>query len=208
MHAGPADFAFWPHRRESEHAVEGRPEADGIDQIAAADADPAEQQAGNRRTDQHGRLEADSAERQPGGHLLVRQQPGCEGATGRSADGHETGLQCDEGKHAHHRGVSEEALQGQQNRHRELPDGGSQHQPAAIDAIRQTAADQADHDHRHGLRNANGAGPDGASGELPHLEHHRDDRHLAAEAGEGATDPQPPEHRRCLQRRQVYQRAR
>ncbi|MEV4579840.1 hypothetical protein AB0K16_42005 [Nonomuraea jabiensis] len=70
-----------------------------------------------------------------------------------------------------------------------MPDGGDEAEPPAVQPVDERSGEQPERDERDRLRQADGAGPRDAAYHLPDLEHHLDDRHLAAKTGQGLADP-------------------
>jgi hypothetical protein len=185
--------AEWPQRGQPEHAVQRGTERQGVDRIAGGDAPLPDDQAAERRTHQHRELEAEVGQRDPGRHLVRRQQPDRERPAG-------WGTQCGAGRLQRHQAEQHpprsdpgERLAGQQAGDHYLPKRRDQHQFPAVDRIGQRTADQAEHHHRNRFGEHDRADADRAAGELPGLVQHGDGGQLAAESGQVAADPQPAE---------------
>lgn len=109
--------------------------------------------------------------------------------------GDEAGLNCDQPQNTGDRKVPEEALECEEERTHGLPAGREQIELPAVHPVDERPDEETERDEWNRLRQPDGARPRGALRHLPDLEHHGDECHLAAEPGQGLTEPQPPELR-------------
>jgi hypothetical protein len=139
-------------------------------------------------------------QREAGGDLLARQQPGGERAPRRRPERGARRLHRDQHQHDAQQPQVERGLQGQQPGRDGGAGAGEQHEPAPVDPVGEGAAEQPERDHRQALGEPDHAHPDRAVGEVPDLVQHRDQGDLAAERARRGAEPQPAEVRVRAQR--------
>lgn len=174
---------------------------------AAEKPQPHDDQPRQRGTGQHRRLEGDVGQREPGRHLVTRQEPDREGAPGGCAESTATRPQCDQGEQQQHAAVVRQGLRAQPRGGHYLSRGGGPYHRTAVMGVGQRPADQAEQHQRQTGGEPDGARAHRAARQLPDLGQHRHVGRLGAELGGGGADPQVAERLIAPERAGVEERA-
>jgi len=206
LEPGLLDLALGQDARQPDDAHEGGDEEHDVDGVGPAVADRGHEHAGERGPERHHDADRDAVERG-----CCRQQLAGEDAR---VDGRPGGLD-DRGGHRVHRGERVErghavgtapGERDEQDRRRPRHDGGDESHLAPVERVGEHAAVEAGHDHGEQREERDARDGEGGSGEAVDIEAHGHDGHLAADAGDGLTGPEPRERRARLEGSEVGER--
>lgn len=190
--SGPLPAPGRAHRGQPGDAVEGEPETDGVDQITDLQAQRSSDHSGEGGPDGHAPVQGEHLERRSGGELLAAQEHGHERPPNWAVHGVDPRLEAEQDVERPDPVQMSKRLGSQGPGQPGQDTGRYEHRLSPVQDVTDGATGHRRHHGRHGDSQPDQPDRQGAVGEDEHLEQDRVVRHLAADARQAVTDPEPP----------------